>query len=544
MPGVNTSASPLSAFAGVKRSTPIRILLAIGSAVGLSLAFPSYHLPLFAWFSLALLIASVLGAGNRLAGACGFLHGFLFVALSVPWIYTVMRVHGYMDQVTSAGVFALIAAAWGVLTGAFARAVGFLAKQSVTRACLAAPFLWITMEFARLHLPEIAFPWNLSGYPAAENIAFMQLVPLTGIFGLSLIVCGFNALFVWAWTATSVAIVRRVVTVGAIVAVLGMIAIAGPRMVPQERAGHTARLVQLNFPEVPSYPGNWMEIHASEMDALERMSVAEPRKSDVPGKPRPDLIVWPEAPAPFMFLDSKFAARAERIAQTTGRPFLAGVIEWKSGTDSTGNTKLQPYNSAVMLDAQGRRIFEYDKIHLVPFGEYEPFPLIHHVVTSVSQEVGGFRKGSLYAVGQLPGEQHFGVFICYEAIFPNEVRRFVGAGANLLINISNDGWFGRSAAPDQHLLMARVRAAENRRWLLRATNNGYTVSIDPYGRIVARLTPDVRATIDVPYDFRGDITVYSRLGDWVAWLCVIISVVFLFLGWQAARQAVTRYKEV
>jgi apolipoprotein N-acyltransferase len=193
-----------------------------------------------------------------------------------------------------------------------------------------------------------------------------------------------------------------------------------------------------------------------------------------------------------------------------------------------------------MLDGQGRRIFAYDKIHLVPFGEYEPFPLIHHVVASVSQEVGGFRKGSLYAVGNLPGAGRFGAFICYESIFPNEVRRFVANGANLLINISNDGWFGRSAAPDQHLLMARVRAAENRRWLLRATNNGFTVSIDPYGRIVSRLVPDVRSTLDAPYDFRSDRTVYTRYGDWLAWLCVVISGLFLFRGWQANRHPTSR----
>jgi apolipoprotein N-acyltransferase len=392
------------------------------------------------------------------------------------------------------------------------------------------------MEFARMHLPEIAFPWNLAGYPASENVALMQLAPLTGIFGLSLVVCAFNALCAWACAAASVSVVRRFTTVAAVVALLILIAIAGPGMVPQQRPGHTARLVQLDFPEVPSYPPNWMDLHGGEMDELERMSLAPPQRSDVRAPGGPDFMVWPEAPAPFMFLDPKFATRAERLAKRAGHPFLVGVIEWKTVTDSDGSAKLQPYNSAVMLDARGQRIFAYDKIHLVPFGEYEPFPLIHHVVTSVSTEVGGFRKGSLYAVGQFPAGERFGVFICYEAIFPNEVRRFVAGGANLLINISNDGWFGRSAAPDQHLLMARVRAAENRRWLLRATNNGFTVSIDPYGRIVGWVVPDVRDTLDAPYDFRSDRTAYTRFGDWVAWLSVLISGAFLFEGWQAKRQ--------
>jgi apolipoprotein N-acyltransferase len=127
----------------------------------------------------------------------------------------------------------------------------------------------------------------------------------------------------------------------------------------------------------------------------------------------------------------------------------------------------------------------------------------------------------------LPGGNSLGVFICYEAIYPGEVRRFATEGATLLVNISNDGWFGRSAAARQHLLMARVRAVENRRWLLRATNNGYTASVDPYGRIYEPLPTDVRASADLPYDFRTDRSIYTRFGDWFAWLCVAVSVILL-----------------
>jgi apolipoprotein N-acyltransferase len=149
------------------------------------------------------------------------------------------------------------------------------------------------------------------------------------------------------------------------------------------------------------------------------------------------------------------------------------------------------------------------------------------VVSSVSSEVGGFHKGANYSVGQLPDGYKFGTFICYEAIYAGEVRRFAANGAELYINISNDGWFGRSAAADQHLRMARVRAVENRRWLVRVTNNGYTVSVDPYGRIISTIPADVRGATDLPYDFRTDETVYTRFGDWFAWLCVIVSAILL-----------------
>ncbi len=144
----------------------------------------------------------------------------------------------------------------------------------------------------------------------------------------------------------------------------------------------------------------------------------------------------------------------------------------------------------------------------------------------LTADIGDFTPGSVYGVGRLP-DGRFGSFICFEATFPDAVRRFTAGGAELLINISNDGWFGRSAAPAQHLMMARVRAVENRRWLLRDTNNGFTVSVDPYGRIVAELPTDIRGQLEAPYDFRSDLTPYVRFGDWFAWLCVLASIVLL-----------------
>ena len=138
-------------------------------------------------------------------------------------------------------------------------------------------------------------------------------------------------------------------------------------------------------------------------------------------------------------------------------------------------------------------------------------------------------------MGQLPGGR-FSVFICYEAIFPDQVRRYVQNGAQLLINVSNDGWFGRSSALGQHLAMSRVRAVENRRWLLRDTNTGETVSVDPYGRIVARLPRYDRGVLEAPYDFRSDRTIYTRWGDWVAWLSIVATIGLLLIAAVAGRK--------
>jgi apolipoprotein N-acyltransferase len=172
----------------------------------------------------------------------------------------------------------------------------------------------------------------------------------------------------------------------------------------------------------------------------------------------------------------------------------------------------------------------------VPFSEYVPWRKWLFFARDLTGLIGDFQHGSGYKVGRISGKP-FSVYICYEAIFPNEVRRFTLAGAQLLVNISDDGWFGGSGAPEQHLAMARVRAVENRRWMLRDTNDGITVSVDPYGRIVARLPAGTRAELDAPYAFRADLTPYARWGDWLPWLCVLSALVLVLM---AARGSLTR----
>jgi apolipoprotein N-acyltransferase len=508
---------------GVRMPTSLRLVIAAVSGAALSLSYVGFYLSIYSWICIGILLLSIFGARPAVAFACGFLHGLLFCLTSVPWIATVLAVHGGVSRLGGWGVLLLIASVWGILIGMFAWIVRRLATHSIALACIGAPFVWVTFEFVRARLPEISFPWNLLGYPAAANLGLIQLTSITGIYGLSFLVAAFNALLAWAETGPSATARRRLGVLAAAGACLIVVMLIGPRLVPQPQANHVARAVQLNFPEAPDYGSNWFANHTGDMQEAERLSLAS-KGHDV------DLLVWPEAPAPFSYQDPRFAQFASQLGAKFGHPFLVGVIEWKPPADGAAPTvhaALVPFNSALLFNPQGQRIFSYDKIHLVPFGEYEPFPLIHEVVNRVSDEVGGFRKGQTYGVGSLPGGYSLGVFICYEAIYPGEVRRFAADGAALLVNISNDGWFGRSAAARQHLLMARVRAVENRRWLLRVTNNGFTASVDPYGRIYEPLPSDVRASADLPYDFRTDRTIYTRFGDWFAWLCVAVSAILL-----------------
>jgi apolipoprotein N-acyltransferase len=467
-----------------------------------------------------------------------------------------MRQYGPLSVAAAGGVFMLIVFACAAFHAAFAFGVSWFGRFGAGRACLAAPLLWVSMEFLLLHLPAIGFPWNLLGYAAAGNLAFVQLTAITGIFGLSLLVAAYNALLAWAAAHLATEILpsfvgrafrhdiksasssgvstpdgpkahfsataqfahgnKRTLWIWLYVTVaLAVVALAGPRFMPQAPADHVAHLVQTNFPVSMNYPTDWMQTHASELDDLEQISIGAARK--IPG-----IVAWPEVPAPFSLQDAPFLTRATRIARGAGSGFLVGVVDWKP----LPNGGIAATNSAAMLGSDGALNFLYDKIHLVPFSEYVPWRKWLFFARDLTGLVGDFQHGTQYKVGKIPGGP-FSVYICYEAIFPNEVRRFTLAGAALFVNISDDGWFGGSSAPPQHLAMARVRAVENRRWLLRATNTGITVSVDPYGRIVARLPADIRGELDAPYGFRTDMTPYARWGDWLPWLCAIATLVLL-----------------
>ena len=495
-----------------------RVLLSFVSGALLALAFPNFNLPLLAWIAIGVLILASFEGGFGESALRGLLFGLAFYLFSTPWIYTVMHQYGPMPSWEAAGVMTLMILAASPYFVAFTLLLTWIARRNKSLAVLAAPFLWVALELARARMPDIGFPWNLLGYAAAGNLALVQLTSITGIYGLSFIVAAYNAVVVWLVRSQGHRKRLPAAALAAFTLALLAVAVIGPRFVPMTQASQIAHLVQTDLPQSMEYPANWDALHASDMSELDRISIAAGQKDH-------SLVVWPEVPAPFTLAQADFARRAQEIARNAQSDFLLGVVALEPG----GAGRVAAYNSAAMLDSQGRRQFQYDKIHLVPFSEYVPWRDFFWFAKNLTGLAGDFRSGTVYAVGDLPGGR-FSVFICYEAVFPNEVRRFVLGGANLLINISNDGWFGRSSAPEQHLAMARVRAVEHRRWLLRDTNNGYTASVDPYGRVVAGLPVDVRGELDAPYGFRTDTTLYTRWGDWLPEVCVLISLVLLLVA--------------
>jgi apolipoprotein N-acyltransferase len=243
------------------------------------------------------------------------------------------------------------------------------------------------------------------------------------------------------------------------------------------------------------------------------------------------FIIWPENPAPFYFeRDPIFRTAVERMARESGAYVVVGSVNYADPAQT------QPKNSAMVLDPAGRVVLAYDKIHLVPFGEYVPEWAFPNLVGKITHEAGNFVPGSSYAAAETR-DGALSLFICYESIFPRLVRRLVPDGPAVLVNISNDAWFGDTAAAAQHLEMARLRAIENRRYLLRATNDGITCVIDPYGRIVARLPRHQEGVLAGRFDFVAGRTFYTRHGDLFAWACVAMAALAVVL--QAAMKGRT-----
>lgn len=532
------------------------ILAAVSGCLQI-LIYPLPDLNWLCWFAFAPLLIAVVRAadaasiglpdslGRKLLPArpaqafvLGWLAGIIWSAGTCYWIFTVMHIYGGLSEPVAFGVLVLFCLALGAHEGIFALLIALLARgrrPHIRRALVFSPFVWVAVEFARTRIT--GFPWDLLGTVQASNIPLTRLATVTGVYGLSCEILLVNAAFAGAFLVRRQG--RTLLLAAALVATIALqlSALVQP---PPLAADRTARLVQQAIPLVEQWS---LPVFLRTMNELRQQSLPEseaapsPRSSssgapvtapgESTGQPSLDLIVWPESPAPFYINDPLFRGMMSQIARQAHAWVIVGTLGVNN--QPAGLRPQQIFNSAALIAPDGQWTARYDKIHLVPFGEYVPFKAVLGFAHQLTSEVGDFIPGSQRNVFSV---DHYkaGVFICYESIFPGEVRQFAANGAQVFVNISNDEWFGQSAAPEQHLNQARMRAIENDRWLLRSTNTGITASIDPYGRVAASAPRDVLTTLDAPYSIISRTTFYTRHGDWFCWLCVIISVAALAIS--------------
>jgi len=486
------------------------------------LVFPLPDLAFFCWIAIAPLLYALIRTGieneERLWPAFkrGFwlamVSGIIYYAASCYWMGVVMHNYGGISGGVALAIMAAFSIAAGSAEALFGGLLAMVAarRRWAAKALVLAPVFWVTMEL--LYRSRVwSFPWDLLGTALVDNIPLSRIATVTGTYGLSFEIMLVNAAFVSAFLGPRR---RRALVLAGCILLCGILE-TGPYFEPPPAvANSTARLVQQNIP----LNINWTpQSYEATLADLAKLSVPQPGEL-MAGAPLPDLIIWPESPAPFWENDPRLHHTLSSIAQQAHAYVLAGILGVPHGGDPN-----QMYNSAELVAPNGEWLGRYDKIHLVPFGEYVPlkglFDLVHF--QRLVQEAGNFERGSDRVVFPVHSYK-LGTFICYESSYPDEVREFVANGAQLLVNISNDGWFGDSPAPWQSLKMTRMRAIENDRWVLRATDTGITVSIDPFGRIVQRAQRNVRVAIDVPYGIVTTTTFYSRYGDVFGWLCVAL----------------------
>ncbi len=508
---------------GRSRVTREAWLLAALSGVLQSLIYPLPNLTFLCWIALAPLLVAILrgrktaGGGEPVSPGKGFLLAYIGGVIwsfgTTYWIYHVMHIYGGLNGPTSLGVLVLFCFALGVMWGVFGLLLAVLANGVMRqRALFLAPFLWVPLEIVRGF--PFDFPWDPLGTVLVNNIPLTRIATATGVYGLSFEIVLVNTAFAAAFLVVPKR--RRLVLLAAIV-VAGLLQAGELVEPPRLAADRTARLVQGNIPILNSEQWTW-QYFQNTLRELSQMSVPRPGEL-APTEPAPDLVVWPESPAPFFVNNPEFRAAVSEVARRANATLVVGSL----GLPNTGQPPSQLYNSAAVIAPSGEWIARYDKIHLVPFGEYVPFKRLLTFAGKLTREVGDFLPGQSRQPLAL-GSDRMGVFICYEAVYPGEIRQFANNGAQVFVNISDDAWFGQTAAPFQHLNQARMRAIENHRWLVRATDTGITVAIDPFGRVVAQARRNVSTYIDVPYSIVSATTFYSRHGNWFVWLCAIISV--------------------
>jgi apolipoprotein N-acyltransferase len=474
----------------------------------LVLSLPKPDLYPLAWIALVPLLL-VLASGNSVPHviASSYIAGLVFFAGTCYWITETMYIYGGLTTWMAFGVCALFTILFALYFVLFGLALRLALSKFGARGLLFAPPIWVTVELLRSWLFS-GFPWMLSGYALAPFSGILQMVTWTGVYGLSFLATAVSS-------AIAYGIVKRKIqwiAVSALVIAAGWLLPVFDAVPPGDPI--PVRLVQTNI----SLNQPWTKPDADLLlDELVQLSTRNDSK--------PNLIVWPETPAPFYMEDAGFRGRIQEIVRKTGAYLLVGYID---------AAEEGPSNSAALLNPNGERISRYDKMHLVPFGEYVPLKQLLFFAESLTRQVGEFIPGTDYATGTVNGHK-VSTIICYESIFPNLVRQFMNRGSELIMLITNDGWFGQSSAPYQHLRMGVVRAVENRRYMVRTANTGISAIIDPYGRIEAKTPIGVRTILDGTAHFRSDRTFYTRYGDVFAYANVIAVMVMLVWRGHARR---------
>jgi apolipoprotein N-acyltransferase len=491
------------------------ILLSLLSGVLLILSFPNFDLEFLAWVALVPLLWAVDGQGVWNSFKLGFLTGLVSFLGIIYWIIVAVHTYGNVSIIPSVLILLLLVGYLSLFIGAFTFLNRFIQIRLGLQTILLAPLLWVSLEYLRSFFLT-GFPWASLGYSQYINLPFIQMADITGIYGLSFVILLVNAslyMVLLQWSKRTFPLREVVIT---ILLLLGFLVYGYLRM------GAVDRQTIHNPPlKIGLVQGNIdQSIKWDESFQKETMKIYERLSLKVADK-KPDLIVWPETATPFFFQDEKeFQPMVLDIPKKTDAFLLFGTPSYK-----IERGKVHHYNSALLFSPSGEFKGKYDKIQLVPYGEYVPLGE-YLSLGSLGEGIGNFKSGKETFNFTLP-QGKFGVLICFEIIFPDLCRKFVKEGANFLVTITNDAWFGRTSAPRQHLTMATFRAVENRVFIARSANTGISAFIDPAGRIIKQGGIFTEEAMNGTISLSKEKTFYTLYGDVFAWICSAFSIALL-----------------
>jgi len=484
------------------------VFLCVVSGFLLTLSFPQYNLFPLAWIALVPFFAGIEGKSVRQAFLLGWTTGTIHFITLLHWVTNSMIHYGNLSVGTSVPLLLLLSLYLGLYVGAFGWVLAFYRSRGVGASGLMAPLVWVLLEYLRTYLLT-GFPWELLGYSQYQCLLLIQISDITGVYGVSFLIVLVNTAayrivewmrlrsrpFPFQYTLFTLSVLLAVIFYGSLR--------KGEVQRKQQKGLHLqVHLIQGNIDQEqkwePAYLQDTMRIYQNlTLEALQ-------------GHPS-DLVVWPETAVPSYFMpELKEGPFLKALADKIQAPIVFGSLSYVPA-DARGDT-FRYYNSAFLASPWQEDFARYDKMHLVPFGEYVPLKPLLPFVEKLVVGIGDFSPGNRHSLFATP-QADFGVLICYEIIFSEPARRYCEAGADFLVNITNDAWFGRTGAPYQHFSMAVFRAVENRLNVIRSANSGVSGIIEPTGRILATTPLFVRTFLEGEIRINAQPTFYALHGD-------------------------------
>lgn len=471
-----------------------RLLLVGLSAFLFSLSFPPFPLGSLAFISLIPLWEALIGVDLSSSCRLGYLWGLLTNSLCLFWICWA-TVWGGIGAILVLSLYGLL---YGLLFGLFQR-------RSRWAALLVTPFLWVSLEYLRSQ-GQLAFPWLNLSYTQGYSLPFIQIATITGSEGISFWVVSLNLLGFLILHRR-----RRYSYLFLLTVFLLLPYLWGRSLIHPADQGERIKvsLIQGNIDQKVKWDSRFLDYNIDTYLEMSRMIASQ----------GPDLIIWPETSIPcYLMHRQEYRERVAELSEELRIPLLVGAQDYTYGQ----NGESRYYNAVFLFRLQTEDIQHYYKIQLVPFSERIPFDQKLPILRRINLGEADFSPGEKHTLFHLD-KGHFATLICFEAIFPDLVRKFVKGGADFLVNVTNDGWFGRTTGPFQHCGIAKFRAVENRISMARCANTGISVLYDPYGRAIAQTKLLARGNLIGELPPRGKRTFYTRWGDWFPQLCSAIT---------------------